>query len=319
MSEEAILKMVPELPYLTSAKQNWSGVEVHRYRLSGAVAGGREYSFPQLAVFLPHPDKPYRGKLSISGDILVREISSNVVSIAPAGLVYRAFSVKPREVTAIFLNPLVFSEIARSETGLLYPEIIPQFAIVDPLIRSIGMLLDEEMRSAHPKPPSYGESLGAALAAHIFSRYAQPVYREMRSLGSNWAQLRRSIEYMHTNASDHILLDELAAVANMSKFHFAKSFREAMGIAPHQYLVNVRVEKARTLLADRAMSLQEVAERVGYSDTGQFSAQFTKVVGATPKQYRSRRWFDEGNSESGKLGNKRQESQTQNEVRSGHY
>jgi AraC family transcriptional regulator len=72
----------------------------------------------------------------------------------------------------------------------------------------------------------------------------------------------------------------------MSKFHFAKSFREAMGIAPHQYLVKLRIEKARKLLTDPALSLSEVAKRVGYSDIGQFSAQFRKVAGASPKRYR---------------------------------
>jgi AraC family transcriptional regulator len=189
-------------------------------------------------------------------------------------------------MTAIFLNSLAFSEIARVETGQHYPEIAPQFAIVDPLIRSIGMMLDEEMRSANPKPLSYGETLAAALASHIFSSYAKPVYREMRSLGSHWTQLQRSIEHIHDNIDKRLSLDQLAGIANMSKFHFAKSFREAMGIAPHQYLVKLRIEKARKLLTDPALSLSEVAKRVGYSDIGQFSAQFRKAAGASPKRYR---------------------------------
>lgn len=285
MSEEAILTICPALPYLTSFKRNWTGVEVHRYKYAGAI-DTKDFKLPQLAIFLPHVNAPCKGRQRIGENTVIRELNNNVVTIAPAGLTRRVWRDQPGEMTAIFLNSLAFSEIARVETGQHYPEIAPQFAIVDPLIRSIGMMLDEEMRSANPKPLSYGETLAAALASHIFSSYAKPVYREMRSLGSHWTQLQRSIEHIHDNIDKRLSLDQLAGIANMSKFHFAKSFREAMGIAPHQYLVKLRIEKARKLLTDPALSLSEVAKRVGYSDIGQFSAQFRKAAGASPKRYR---------------------------------
>jgi AraC family transcriptional regulator len=59
-----------------------------------------------------------------------------------------------------------------------------------------------------------------------------------------------------------------------------------MGIAPHQYLVKLRVEKARKLLAQQTMSVEEVASRVGYADKAHFAAQFRKIVGISPKRYR---------------------------------
>jgi len=285
MSEDAILAICPTLPYLTSFKRNWAGLEVHRYKYAEAI-DTKEFKLPQLAIFLPHVNRPCKGRQRIGDSTVTRELNNNVVTIAPAGLSRRVWRDKPGEMTAIFLDALVFSEIARVESGQHYPEITPQFAIVDPLIRSIGMMLDEEMRSTNPKPLSYGETLAAALASHVFSNYAKPVYREMRSLGRNWTQLQRSIEHIHDNIDKHPSLDELASVASMSKFHFAKSFREAMGIAPHQYLVRLRIEKARKLLADPALSLAEVARRVGYSDIGQFGAQFRKIAGISPKQYR---------------------------------
>jgi AraC family transcriptional regulator len=75
-------------------------------------------------------------------------------------------------------------------------------------------------------------------------------------------------------------------IAGMSKYHFAKSFRQAMGIPPHQYVVQARIEKARGLLGDEMMSLPQIAWRVGYADTGQFSAQFRQVIGLSPARYR---------------------------------
>ncbi len=302
MSEEAILRICPVLPYCTSVKLNWAGVEVHRYRFAEAFTS-KQFALPQLAIFLPHVSTPYKGWQTVGDDTCVREINNDVITIAPPDFNRRVWNGQPDELTVIFLNSLVFSEIARAETGLHYPEIAPQFAIADPLIRSIGMQLDEEMRSHNPKPASYCETLAAALASHIFANYAKPVYREMRSFGPNWPQLRRSIEHIHEHPDKHISLDDLALVANMSKFHFAKSFREAMGIAPHQYLVQLRVEKARKLLADPSLSIPAVASRVGYTDSGQFSAQFRRIVGSSPKQYQRGAGLRHGLPKPGKLGN----------------
>ena len=133
---------------------------------------------------------------------------------------------------AIFLDPLVFSEIAHAETGAHYPEIMPQFGIADPLIRSVGMTLDDEMRSSNPRPAFYAERLASTLVSHIFVRYSGYVYREMRSLGTHWTQLRRSIEHMLANIDKPLLLDHLAMMAGMSKFPIGCVSRTPFAINP---------------------------------------------------------------------------------------
>jgi AraC family transcriptional regulator len=285
MSEEQIVGITGTLPYATSIGRNWTGVEVHRYRVSGP-SQTIAFRLPQLAIFLPHLDRPCRVRQEVGDAALTKDVSHDAVTIAPAALTRRTSIERPHELTAIFLDSLVFSDIAHCETGLHYPEIMPQFAIADPLIRSLGMTLDGEMRSNNPKPAFYAERLASTLASHIFVRYSGHVYREMRSLGAHWTQLRRCIEHIHANIDKPLPLDRLAMMASMSKFHFAKSFRHAMGIPPHQYLVRLRMEKARALLSDEMMSLPEIALRVGYSDTGQFSFQFRKLIGLSPAQYR---------------------------------
>jgi AraC family transcriptional regulator len=286
LSEETIRNLLATLPYRTSCRLHWPGVEVHRYHVT--TVEGPEHSLPQLAVFLPHVDKPFNAELFVDGQPLAARFNNACVSIVPPGVTrrFRRDSVAPYDLTAILIDPLTLTRIARVQTGCDFPEIFPQFGIVDPLIRSIGMMLDAELALEHPNPRIYAESLVAALAAHIFAKYAKSMVGDMRTLGTNWPQLRRSLEHINENLNKDLHLSELAAVAGMSKYHFAKSFREAIGIPPHQYLVKARVEKARTLLADDAMSMEEVALRVGYADKGQFAEQFLKIVGTTPKRYR---------------------------------
>jgi AraC family transcriptional regulator len=286
LSEETIQSVLATQPVRTSRRLNWPGVEVHHYRLTNPQSA--ESSIPYIGVFLPHPDQPCRAEMTIGGEVLTALLDNNRVSIIPAGQTrtVRRDSRAPLEFTAIFLDPWTLTRIARAETGFDFPEIIPQFGIIDPLIRSIGMMLDAELASEHPRPRIYAESLVGALAAQIFANYVKPVDDAHRR-SANRPELRRSIEFINQNLNKQGLrLSDLAAAANMSKYHFAKSFRQVIGIPPHQYLVRMRLEKARKLLSDRAMSLDEVAFNVGYADKRQFSEQFLKVFGVSPKRYR---------------------------------
>jgi hypothetical protein len=122
MSEEQIVGITGTLPYATSVARNWTGVEVHRYRVSGP-SDTRAFSLPQLAVFLPHLGRPCRVRQEVGDHTMIKDVPQHAVTIAPASLPRRASIARPHELTAIFLDPLFFSDVARCETGHCYPEI----------------------------------------------------------------------------------------------------------------------------------------------------------------------------------------------------
>jgi AraC family transcriptional regulator len=284
MKEEDILQIANSLPYRTSCRLNWSGVEVHRYRLQPHEAP--EHAYPQLAVFLSHTDRPVKVEMRRAGATVTAEFIEGSISIAPPGYRSSAKLEGSGEVTAIFLDPFVIAEMAWARNDVCNFEILPQFAIRDPLICEIGNALDSELMSVRPGPRVYAESLATALAAHIVAKYSNNASVELARTSRSKAQLRRSMEFIHQNLQSNISLGDIAAVANMSKYHFAKSFRNAIGIAPHRYLVKLRVERARKLLVSEHLSIEEIASRVGYSDKSHFVAQFLKIVGTTPHRYR---------------------------------
>jgi AraC family transcriptional regulator len=82
-------------------------------------------------------------------------------------------------------------------------------------------------------------------------------------------------------------LEQMAAVAHLSPHHFARQFKAATGLPPHQYVIARRIERAQHLLhgADEP-GLAEVALRVGFSDQSKFSFHFKRIVGVTPGQFR---------------------------------
>ena len=75
-------------------------------------------------------------------------------------------------------------------------------------------------------------------------------------------------------------------VARLSAYHFARQFKRATGLPPHQYVILRRVERAKQLLhGGSELSLAEVAAHVGFSDQSQFSYHFKRLVGVTPGQF----------------------------------
>ncbi|WP_194916126.1 helix-turn-helix transcriptional regulator [Catenulispora rubra] len=99
--------------------------------------------------------------------------------------------------------------------------------------------------------------------------------------------IRNALSLMHERYSDNLTLDDLASAAIMSKFHFIRIFREAMGVTPCRYLSALRLHEAKRLLRSTRMNVSDISSKVGYSSTGSFTRRFTDSVGYSPIQYRN--------------------------------
>src|SRR5262245_40545003 len=103
-------------------------------------------------------------------------------------------------------------------------------------------------------------------------------------------RLCRARDYLHAFHAAPLRLDDLAGHAALSRYHFLRLFHEAFGATPHQYLIRLRLERAKTLLAATRGSVTEVCFEVGFSSLGSFSALFTQRVGCSPSGWRCRVW-----------------------------
>lgn len=103
-------------------------------------------------------------------------------------------------------------------------------------------------------------------------------------------QVTRVTEYMQRRLGELIVLDDLAGVVGLSRFHFCTAFRHATGRTPHAWLVHLRVEAAQRLLVGSAMPVTDIALAVGYETPSSFAAAFRKATGTTPTAYRRGGW-----------------------------
>jgi AraC-like DNA-binding protein len=101
-------------------------------------------------------------------------------------------------------------------------------------------------------------------------------------------RLRIARDHVDAHFAEALDLDRLAAVAGVSKYHFARSFEAAYGEPPMRYLTRRRIERAQDLLRSANLTITEICMIVGYASLGSFSARFTELVGESPSAYRAR-------------------------------
>jgi AraC-like DNA-binding protein len=93
-------------------------------------------------------------------------------------------------------------------------------------------------------------------------------------------------EYVHANLDSTLDIDELAGLIRMSSSHFTRSFSKTVGLTPHRYVIQCRVEKARELLTGTDLPLTDIALTAGFSDQSHFSRRFQELTGVPPGAYR---------------------------------
>ncbi len=94
--------------------------------------------------------------------------------------------------------------------------------------------------------------------------------------------------YIRENLAQPLALEELARVAGLSKRHFLRAFAESVGVAPHRFVVGLRIEEAKRQLAATAKPVTHIALDCGFSHAQHFSSSFRKAAGMTPLEYRQR-------------------------------
>jgi AraC family transcriptional regulator len=127
-------------------------------------------------------------------------------------------------------------------------------------------------------------ALGAALSRHAG---AATIQRARGGLAP-W-QARRVTDYLHAHLAKDISLAELAAVADLSSYHFARAFKTSLGAPPHAYHSRLRIQRAKALLTETNLPVTEVAAEVGYDAPQTLARVFRRETGLTPTDFRRRR------------------------------
>ncbi|WP_293127455.1 AraC family transcriptional regulator [Microcoleus sp. bin38.metabat.b11b12b14.051] len=208
------------------------------------------------------------------------------IGIIPANVSQRCSWNILSQFTILAIDPALLKQVGQDLVDPDRIELIPHFMTEqDPLIQGIIAALRDELESAKIGGYLLVDSLKTTLALHLLRKYctAPPQPRSYAG-GLSKAKLQQVTEYIAEHLHREVKLIELAAIAQISPYHFLRLFKNSLGITPHQYILQRRIEKAKYLLLHTELSITEVAATAGFYDQSHLTRYFKRIVGVTPKQ-----------------------------------
>jgi len=160
----------------------------------------------------------------------------------------------------------------------------------DPLLTEIGYAVASELKNETSAGGMLVESLSSSLAARLLQKQAgalrtQPLPCRTHQ-GLDQRRLSRVLDYIDANLEGDLSLECMATIACLSKYHFARAFRQAVGDSPHRYVSARRLERAKALLIRGDRPLVDIALSLNFSSQANFTRAFKQATGHAPGRYR---------------------------------
>jgi AraC family transcriptional regulator len=193
---------------------------------------------------------------------------------------------EPAQALHIYLASHIVVKLA-AEISHVNPDHVElqwRFNLHDPLICQIGLALKADLEQGCPMSSLYAESLVQSLALHLLRNYSSLTVTHERAPGGATRELRRALAFIDEHIDQSLTLTDLAAVAGLSSSYLIRQFKHTTGLAPHQYLIRRRVERAKELLVAGKLTIAEVAATVGFADQSHLNRHFKRLLGVSPRE-----------------------------------
>ncbi len=206
------------------------------------------------------------------------------VTFCPAGLTTRSVLPAARLIHVVWDTDLYSALLP--ELGAAASRFEHLHGVQDPLLSQIVTTLAQEIEGGFADRILI-ESLGTALCIGIARRFVRHLPLPTSNKGLSPERLRRVRDYVEAHLDEDLSLTVLADIACLSPYHFSRSFKEAAGVGPQRYVIQCRLERAKTLLRRTREPLALIAQDVGFADQSHLNSIFHREVGVTPGRFRA--------------------------------
>lgn len=288
-SQDKITSSVEPTPIASSQSLGWQPLLVEEFQQPpGGVDLATVWEAHSIALCLA--PRPHRIHQVVGDRCYTGLYTKGDISVTPANIPasYRAEGEDHYFHVGV---PTQFLQSVAQSTAELDPdrlELMTEFRVRDPQLEQTLLLLRSELHKGGGWVGQlYVESLANVLAVHLLRRYSTVRPRiALYEGGLGDRKILQISEYIHAHLDQPIKLADLADVAGMSQFHFSRMFKQSMGISPHQYLLQQRVEQAKRLLKGSKLAIAEIALQCGFNSQSHLSKHFREAIGMTPSDYR---------------------------------
>lgn len=282
-ANNALLSVLPEVPIASSEATSWGKIQLAHYRQPPHTLG--EISSPYHTICINIGSYVLLEHV-VDGHVQTIHSQTGDIGLYPANLKQSVQWDRKTEFLQLYLEPTLLCATNYESFGCDSVELIPQLTFDDPLIYHIGLALKTALETDGVGSRLYADSMANALAVHLISRYSTR-QRTIKDFvpGVTSQRFQQVLDYINEHLEKNLSLAELAAVVQLSSFHFAHLFKQTTGVSPHQYHIRCRVKRAKQLLLTKNLTIAEVAYIVGFASQGHLNYHFKRLVGITPKAF----------------------------------
>jgi AraC family transcriptional regulator len=272
---EATIRQLYQGPYLRIAD----------FATSGRQGGGwesAEHSHEAIQITIVSAESCVQADwLTDYGSKRAKRISGSAICITPANQPHSMEWNESRGSIMMLISAnLLGAELNSSaRSGSIVHE---GYGFCDPFVQHLGTLLQQAALSGAAITRLQAESTAVVLLHHLSGRVESSRTAQVPTC----ERLPQVVEYIDANLADELSIAALAQVARTSQFHFARLFKAAKGVTPHQYVLERRIELAKRLLLDRHLSIAGVSNACGFATQAHLTTVFHRMVGVPPRAYR---------------------------------
>ncbi|RUT09884.1 AraC family transcriptional regulator [Dulcicalothrix desertica PCC 7102] len=273
----------PRAALLSSYASNW---DIHFRYHSQPQYEMPEHSSNQNCIIMHHCTLQSPIIETIEGVSQASRINWGKITVLPANVRNKAFWETEYEFITLAFEPNIFIQYITEAIDVDNVELLPTLSHPDPLIHGIALALKSELESNQLGGRVYVDSLVTALMAHLLRNYS--VKNPTQSFCKNALpkrKLQQVLDYIHAHLDQDLTLFKLAAIVYMSPSYFSTLFKQSTGLAPHQYIIRYRVERAKQLLLEGKLSIAEISTLVGFTHQSHLSYHFRRRFGSSPKVF----------------------------------
>jgi len=282
-TQESSLSL-PYLPVVSSCRAGWDKIQLALYCQPS-------YRIPEH--YSPHhvicinAGNPVTLQQTVDGRSETIDSVPGDIGIYPANLRQTFHWHQDAKFLQLYLEPTLLIQAGTELCSKEGIELVPQLtSCFDPLIYQIAIALKTALEIDGTGSKLYADAMANALAVHLLFRYSTRKPAIQHDSGRLSEQkLRQVIAYIDEYLNRDLSLAELANLVQLSSYHFARLFKQSTGIAPHQYHIRCRVDRAKQLLLAGELSIADVAYEVGFASQGHLNYHFKRFVGVTPKAF----------------------------------
>ena len=269
-------------PNLSSHQANWTGIYLQYH---DCPSHETPEHYPTQHVIAIQTKGFIEAERKLGDRTRKEQIRVGDICLVPAHTRHWIHAKGQQGLILLGIEPNEISKMLSKDLDAKDIQLLPHFTQADPFIYHLGLSLKKTLQINTFDSRFYAESLSVALIAHLMQFYtAKNLVAD--DVFSEDAQIKRAKDYILAYLTEKLSLQAIADTVGVSKYHFCRIFKQSTGLTPWQYVIQQRIKLAKQLLQNSQLSIWQISNRLGYSNSTQFTNFFRKHTGITPSDFR---------------------------------